>query len=115
MPIYRYFNERVKYFKPITTPYGYKYSYYSGNMFESLASTNPELFETKKLEQIMQSKNAVIEFNDYVFDAMSKDIDRYVDFVKKNTELTKLPILSNSLSEYLFTSINMYSKFGMYF
>ena len=84
MPIYRYFNERVKYFKPITTPYGYKYSYYSGNMFESLASTNPELFETKKLEQIMQSKNAVIEFNDYVFDAMSKDMDRYVDFVKKN-------------------------------
>ena len=86
MPIYRPLNERVKYFKPITSTYGYKYSYYSGNMFESLASTNPELFETKKLEQIAQSKNIVVEFNDYVFNALVNDLDRFAEFEKKNSK-----------------------------
>lgn len=83
MPIYS-INEKVSYFKPVTTTYGYKYSYYSGNMFESLASTNPELFETKKLEQISQSKNIVREFNDYVFDAIVNDLDRLAAFTDKN-------------------------------
>ena len=75
MPIYR-LDESVKYYNTVNTYFGYQYSYYGGNMFESLASTNPELFNIRKLRQINESRNIVRDFNDYFYDMLSKDISR---------------------------------------
>ena len=88
MPIYsiRPVTEKVDHFESITTSYGYRYSYYGGNMFESLASTNPELFNIRKLRQINESKNIVRDFNTYFYDALAKDMSRLDDHYTKHGE-----------------------------
>ena len=76
MPIYP-IREKVDYYNTITTLSGYTRSYHGGNLFESLASTNPELFNAEKLKQIERSKNIVADFNNYFIDIMAAEIDRY--------------------------------------
>lgn len=56
-------------------------AYASGNMFESLAKTNPELFNTTKLEELKHSENLVKDFNEYMASVYGKDIDRFGRFV----------------------------------
>ena len=76
MPIYP-IREKVDYYNTITTLSGYTRSYHGGNLFESLASTNPELFNAEKLKQIERSKNIVVDFNNYFINIMAAEIDRY--------------------------------------
>lgn len=85
MPIYS-LSERVNYYKTVTTYRGDTYSYYGGNMFESLASTNPELFNMRKLRQINESKTIVKDFNEYMYAALNKDMDRFDIHAKKFEE-----------------------------
>ena len=86
MPIYRPFTEKVSYFKNVSTFTSGVDSYASGNMFESLATTNPEAFNDAKLEAILNSKNLVNDFFEYFAAIMSKDMDRYLAFIKEYAE-----------------------------
>ena len=74
--IYSICNERVEYYKDVTSsayniaasdkPNTEKFSFPSGNAFESIARTNRELFNTKRLKLIQSSKNIVHDFNAYL-------------------------------------------------
>lgn len=86
MPIYRPFTEKVSYFNTVSTFTSGLDSYASGNMFESLATTNPEAFNTAKLEVILNSKNLVSDFHEYFAAILSKDMDRYLAFIKEYAE-----------------------------
>jgi len=57
-------------------------AYASGNMFESLAKTNPELFNKTKLEALTHSQDLVKDFNEYMASVYSNDIKRFGRFVK---------------------------------
>ena len=85
MPIYS-LSENINYYKTVTTSSGDRYSYYSGNMFESLASTNPELFNMRKLRQISESETIVKDFNEYMYSLLNKDMDRFDIHAKKFEE-----------------------------
>lgn len=53
----------------------------SGNMFESLAKTNPELFNTAKLKQLKASENLAKDFKDYLdwlYDIQKGSIEEFV-------------------------------------
>ena len=54
----------------------------SGNIFESLARTNPELFNREKLKLIESSQNIVKDFNEYMTIIFGKDLDRLESFIK---------------------------------
>lgn len=65
MPIY-YIQEKVKYFKDVVNfQNGIYVSLPSGNLFESLATSNPELFNIQKLKQLEFSRSLVTDFNRY--------------------------------------------------
>lgn len=58
-------------------------SFSSGNLFESLARTNPELFDTAKLKQLEFSDDLVRAFNEY-FETITNKVDAdYTDLVSK--------------------------------
>ena len=54
----------------------------SGNIFESLARTNPELFNREKLKLIEASQNIIKDFNEYMTIVFGKDLDRLESFIK---------------------------------
>lgn len=65
MPIYS-IQEKVKYFKDVINfQNGVYVSLPSGNVFESLATSNPELFNIQKLKQLEFSRDLVMDFNRY--------------------------------------------------
>ena len=55
----------------------------SGNTFESLARTNPELFNREKLKILQASKDLVKEFNEFMTIVYGKDLDRLETFVNE--------------------------------
>lgn len=57
-------------------------AYASGNMFESLAKTNPELFDKTKLEALQHSEDLVKDFNEYMASVYGNDIERFGKFVR---------------------------------
>lgn len=68
MPIYS-IQEKVKYFKDVVNfQNGIYVSLPSGNLFESLATSNPELFNIQKLKQLEFSRDLVTDFNRYFND-----------------------------------------------
>lgn len=77
-------NEKVTYLQTIR-PYSsdHPVSYTSGNIFESLATTNPEAFNSTKLQTILVSKNIVEEFTNYLVSIMNEDYNKFYDFIKK--------------------------------
>ena len=65
MPIYS-IQEKVKYFKDVVNfQNGIYVSLPSSNLFESLATSNPELFNIQKLKQLEFSRDLVTDFNRY--------------------------------------------------
>lgn len=65
MPIYS-IQEKVKYFKDVVNfQNGIYVSIPSGNLFESLAISNPELFNIQKLKRLEFSRDLVTDFNRY--------------------------------------------------
>ena len=89
---------RVASFRDITKTYGKannhnkagneRYiSIVSGNAFESLAVTNPELFNTQKLKQIESSENIVEAFNNYMngaFSEASNSLNKVIEKIKNS-------------------------------
>lgn len=89
---------RVASFRDITKTYGKannlnkagneRYiSIASGNAFESLAVTNPELFNTQKLKQIEASENIVEAFNNYMngaFSEASNSLNKVIEKIKNS-------------------------------
>lgn len=61
-----------------------KLSLPSGNAFESMASSNPELFDRTKLKQLQVSKNLVEDFNKYFENILAIDSKREAEFNKNN-------------------------------
>lgn len=57
-------------------------AYNSGNTMESLAKTNPELFNNTKLKALQASENLVKDFNEYMASVYGNDIDRFGKFVE---------------------------------
>ena len=57
-------------------------AYNSGNTMESLAKTNPELFNNTKLKALQASENLVKDFNEYMASVYGNDIDRFGRFVE---------------------------------
>lgn len=57
----------------------------SGNYFESLAKTNPELFSKAKLLQIKSSENIVDAFNKYLDAIMTEENARAAKFVEDHS------------------------------
>ena len=57
-------------------------TFVSGNIFESLARTNPELFNREKLKLIEASKDIVKDFNEFMTIVFGKDLDRLEAFIK---------------------------------
>lgn len=100
MPIYRLFNEKVSYFKTVSTFTSGVDSYVSGNMFESLATTNPEAFNDAKLEAILNSKNLVNDFHEYFASIINKDMNRYLAFIKEYAEKTDDEFLNVFYKDY---------------
>ena len=100
MPIYRPFNEKVSYFKSVSTFTSGVDSYASGNMFESLATTNPEAFNDAKLEAILNSKNLVNDFHEYFASIINKDMNRYLAFIKEYAEKTDDEFLNVFYKDY---------------
>lgn len=76
-----FLQEKVRYLKSVNDIRdGGKKDFTSGNLFESLATTNPELFDMYKLRQLEHSDNLMEAFNAY-FDAIQdKDMERYEQF-----------------------------------
>lgn len=74
--------EKVRYLKSVKDIRdGGKKDFTSGNLFESLATTNPELFNMYKLKQLEHSDNLMESFNVY-FDAIQdRDMERYEQFI----------------------------------
>ena len=80
-------NENVKYMRSIQSPYdARKRSYASDNPFESLALTNPELFNRAKLQALEDSKNLVRDFDSYFGAILDADNARFRDFSKDKGE-----------------------------
>lgn len=100
MPIYRRLNEKVSYFNTVSTFTSGVDSYASGNMFESLATTNPEAFNDAKLEAILNSKNLVNDFHEYFASILNKDMDRYLAFIKEYAEKTDEEFLDVFYKDY---------------
>lgn len=100
MPIYRPFTEKVSYFKNVSTFTAGIDSYASGNMFESLATTNPEAFNDAKLEAMLNSKNLVNDFHEYFAAILSKDMNRYLAFIKEYAEKTDEEFLDVFYKDY---------------
>lgn len=81
--IYKVLNEKVKthtlidVHKSIVMDDTDYISFASGNAFESLARTYPELFNDEKLRSIRDGENIVEEFNKYFMDIISGEIDRF--------------------------------------
>jgi hypothetical protein len=100
MPIYRNLNEKVSYFNTISTFTNGLDSYASGNMFESLATTNPEAFNDAKLEAILNSKNLVNDFHEYFAAILNKDMDRYLAFIKEYANKTDEEFLDVFYKDY---------------
>lgn len=78
--IYRYFNEKVNYFKSMNhidsdKHSSYKVSYASGNAFESLAQSNPEYIDMQMLENLKNSKNLIEDFRNFFCDPSNGSID----------------------------------------
>lgn len=80
-------NENVKYMRSIQSPYdARKRSYASDNPFESLALTNPELFNQAKLQALEKSKNLVKDFDEYFGKILDADDIRFRKFAKDKGE-----------------------------
>lgn len=80
-------HENVKYMRSIQSPYdARKRSYASDNPFESLALTNPEMFNTAKLQALEKSKNIVRDFDTYFGAILEADNDRFRNFAKDKGE-----------------------------
>ena len=77
-------NEKVDYMR-IVRPYvaGERLAMSGDNIFESLATSNPEAFDTAKLEAILESKDIVNDFNKYLSTIISGDFDRFQAFLKE--------------------------------
>lgn len=72
-------HEKVRYFKPVMNfVAGEKNNLVSGNLFESLATTNPELFNMYKLKQLQHSDSLLQSFNEYFNAILDRDMERYV-------------------------------------
>lgn len=82
-----------------------KLSYPSENMFESLAKTNPELFDKEKIEALKNSKNILVDFNKYYYDLVNEYIKSGNEFIKKNDNL-KTDKAKNSYLQKFNTSID---------
>lgn len=80
-------HEKVKYFRDIRNIRnigGYdekELSFASGNMFESLALSNPELFNMYKLKQLQYSKDLFKDFDEYYGAIIDQDYDRYLKYL----------------------------------
>jgi len=80
-------SENVKYMRSIQSPYdARKRSYSSDNPFESLALTNPELFNEAKLQALEKSRNLVKDFDDYFGKILDADNARFREFAKDKGE-----------------------------
>lgn len=77
-------NEKVNYMRTIR-PFtdGERVTMSGDNIFESLATTNPEAFDNAKLEAILESKDIVNEFNRYLMAIISNDFDRFYALLKE--------------------------------
>lgn len=92
MSIYKIYNEAEERFKnvnrkrmPRSSSEENIFSIPSGNAFESLATSNPELFEKKKLKSLLSSKNIVKDFNDYFTKFMDDIRDEYTKEANNGT------------------------------
>lgn len=106
MPIYRILNEKVSYFNTVSTFTAGVDSYASGNMFESLATTNPEAFNDAKLEAILNSKELVSDFHEYFASILGEDMDRYIAFIKEYADKPTNEFLGTFYKDY---NISYYS------
>lgn len=80
-------HEKVTYFrniKNITNIGEYdekELSFISGNMFESLALSNPELFDMYKLKQLQYSEDLFKDFDEYYGAIINQDYNRYLKYL----------------------------------
>lgn len=101
-------HERVKYFKTISSFHLQdKNSFVSGNIFESLANTNPELFDMYKLKQIQYSKNLVKDFNAYFNAILKKDVARFDDYIDALEQLKKNGEMPEESDDYILNNFNI--------
>lgn len=100
MPIYRNLNEKVSYFNTVSTFTAGIDSYASGNMFESLATTNPEAFNDAKLESILHSKNLVTDFYEYFGAILGTDMEKYLTFIKEYADKPDAEFLDMFYKDY---------------
>lgn len=86
----------------------------SGNIFESLARTNPELFNREKLKLIEASKDIVKEFNEFMAIVFGRDLDRLEAFIKSiENETNNREIDSKFRANFNITLYrNMYSQYN---
>ena len=90
MPELNSIHERVKYFKDVISFRGGGYaSFASGNLFESLATTNPELFNIQKLKQLEFSRDLVTDFNRYFNEIGISENNKLKDFDKDIENMTE--------------------------
>lgn len=86
----RFINKKrsIKYEDPLQNRDLYKdgkiISFASGNVFESLAKTNPELFNTAKIKQLKASENLVKDFTDYLTWLYNNQAESINDFQNKH-------------------------------
>lgn len=106
-------HENVKYMRSMQSPYdARKRSYASDNPFESLALTNPELFNEAKLQALEKSQNLVKDFDAYFGELLDADNARFREFAKdKGKEWTddELDDYQDKFNVSIHTS--MYSDF----
>ena len=106
-------HENIKYMRSLQSPYdARKRSYASGNPFESLALTNPELFNEAKLQALEKSKNLVKDFDTFFGNLLDADNARFREFAKdKGKEWTdeELDEYQDKFNVSIHTS--MYSDF----
>lgn len=120
----RTISEDVEYFKDIkrhskintqddASKEGYspqKAAFPSGNALESLARTNPELFNTKKLRQLKASKNIVETFNKYMTDLYMGHLKEIEQLVKENPTQETIFGLNTTLFGALASDFNELEK-----
>lgn len=89
MPIYS-IQEKVKYFKDVVSFRGGGYaSLASENLFESLATSNPELFNIQKLKQLEFSRDLVTDFNKYFNEIGMIENNKLKEFDKNTENMTE--------------------------
>lgn len=100
-------NEKVNYMRTIR-PFtaGERVTMSGDNIFESLATTNPELFDRAKLEAILESKDIVDEFNKYISIIINQDFDRFEAFIKEATKKNS-KISDDEFSRRFMTDFNV--------